>query len=81
MKRGSLEAQRAALAAYKTRFPVLVLDGDATTDADAFRATLYGADRQPIGEPMRLEEAKRHFMNRLATRVEWDAQCAKATAE
>lgn len=75
-----LEKRKAALAAYKVRFPVLVLDGDASRDVDAFRATLYGEDREPVdgAEDMTHAEAKAYFMERVATRAEWDAECARA---
>ena len=47
-----LEKAKAAAAARAKSFPVLVLDGSVQADGDAFRATLYGADGQPIGQPM-----------------------------
>lgn len=72
----ALERQRAALKAYKARFPVLVMDGDASKDAEGFRATLYGANRQPIRSDLTLVEAKAYFMERLATREEWAKECA-----
>lgn len=75
-----LQKAQAAMAARKTSFPVLVLDGSVKEDGDAFRATLYGADFQPIGEPMTQTEIKagQHFMHRMLTRAEFEAEKARS---
>lgn len=75
-----LQKAQAALAARKTSFPVLVLDGSVKDDGDAFRATLYGADFEPIGEPMTEAEIKagQLFLHRMRTRAEFEAEKARA---
>ena len=79
-----LEKAKAALKARQTSFPVLVLDGSMQTDPANFRATIYGADYQPVapettdmtGDQVRTGQ---HFMMRMRTREEFNAEKAKVS--
>lgn len=78
-----LAKAKAALAYKKASFPVLVLDGNAQVDPDGFRATLYGADFKPVSPEttdmtQALVKSGQHFMHRMRTRAEWDAESLKA---
>lgn len=78
-----LQKAKAALKARQTSFPVLVLDGNASIDKASFRATIYGADFQPVSPEttdMTQEQvsAGQHFLLRMRLRAEWDAEVARA---
>lgn len=72
----NLAKARAARLARNVSFPVLVLDGSVQENGEAFRATLYGPDYQPIGAPMTQGEVKagKHFLNRMRTRAEFEKE-------
>lgn len=85
MNRRKLQQSIDSMAARRTSFPVLVLDGSVPVDGDAFRATLYGADFQPVSpETTNMTQAQiktgNHFMHRMRTRAEWEKETAQVQA-
>ncbi|MDR5726243.1 MAG: hypothetical protein RB191_02120 [Terriglobia bacterium] len=78
-----LEKAKAALKARQTSFPVLVLDGGKETPDAEFSATLYGSDFLPVSpETTGLSRAQisagKHFMHRMRTRAEFEAEKARS---
>lgn len=78
-----LQKAQAAMAARRTSFPVLVLDGSMADYPANFSATIYGNNFEPLSPEttkMSSEEIKagQHFLLRMRSRAEWEAEVAKA---